>query len=296
MIPNYIVKVDARLVLIGVMLLQMTCEAVELNEEKEAKLQLFVGSQGNTPELIEGFKNEAIQALVAKLDSGDISLGRARVREAILQYLMRHSNEIEPSIVTDARRAVYGGLSASEATERWWTVGTVARLEGEKGLNLLRPLLNDPAEEVRLAVISQYAAHGTMERIAELEAMVDERTSGKHPDAIRQDKSVVFAREAIKGLKKRWNVGPALPPEVVTPLPSSRAYSENRGDRENQLLVGATSAKAPDNARLPAEPSRSPSSTRNATMIGVVSGLMFAVIAVCVWRLFLRRRVWHLKK
>src|SRR5690349_9567566 len=86
------------------------CEAKELTENQESRLALFVGFQGTRADVIEPFKNEAIRALVTELGMPDVRSRSTLVREALLQYVLKHGSEIEPGLARSAKEAVYMGL------------------------------------------------------------------------------------------------------------------------------------------------------------------------------------------
>src|SRR5438045_1390013 len=82
-------------------------DAVGLSENQTRALEIFVGTQGTAPEVIQGFKKEAIQALVEQLKTEKDLDARMQIRVALKVYLMSHAGEVDPSLSQLADQAVH---------------------------------------------------------------------------------------------------------------------------------------------------------------------------------------------
>ena len=179
------------------------CLAGELREEQQGRLRSFVAGQGTDLGLIDDFGGAAVRELVSQIRATAPLAERDGLRGCLLRYLQARSSEIDERSASAGRAAVYAGLASADAAERQRTVLTVAEVEGDRGLDRLRPLLRDPSEAVRIAVLTRYGACGGADRAGELETLIDERSRQQPADTAGQDETTVFAGQILQRLRLR---------------------------------------------------------------------------------------------
>lgn len=176
----------------------------ELDERQIDLLKEFVGADGAKPDLIKGFENDAVRAVIGQLKTeSDVH------KQWNLLFALKHSFEqikgIDPQLVTAGEGVIYEKLKADAPEVRQLAAGIVAVRNKDAALDRLAPLLNDPNEAVRVTVVTLFGSFGNEARIAQLEAFLTRRAKGLTADGIKRD--YVFRRgyAAIEKLKQRWH-------------------------------------------------------------------------------------------